>query len=136
MYCRLVAFACDRSGFSAYERARKLGLALPPGLTVLRLPCAGKLDVIHLLKAIESNAAGVLVLACPPESCQDINGNLRAAKRVARAQDILAAAGLERERLRIAYCAAAMAPRLAEITWNMARDVADLAPATPTAARR
>lgn len=132
---RIIAFACDRSGFGAYERARKLGLDLPPGLTVLRLPCAGKLDVLHLLSAIENGASGVLVLACPLDSCQDISGNLRAAKRVARAQDILASIGLEKQRIQIAYCAAAMAPRLAEIVWQMVPEVVEPASGAPALAR-
>lgn len=104
---RLVAFMCRNSAWEAYQNAVKLhAAALPWGFTPIRVPCAGKVDPDHLLRAFTLGAAGVLVLSCPPENCKSHQGNVCARYAVDQAQLYLQEVGLEPDRLRCQAVAA------------------------------
>lgn len=62
------------------------------------LPCSGRLDSLHLLKALEEYADAAYILTCPENTCRYFEGNSRAVKRVKKAQEILDIIGLEKER--------------------------------------
>ena len=78
----IVAFCCEHSAYPAADLAGKLRLHYPESLRIIRVPCAGRVDVIHILKAFESGAVAVLVLGCEDGACHHITGNTRAKERV------------------------------------------------------
>jgi coenzyme F420-reducing hydrogenase delta subunit/Pyruvate/2-oxoacid:ferredoxin oxidoreductase delta subunit len=97
---RIVAFLCRNSAWEAYEAALKLKHAdLPPGLTAIKMPCAGKIDVDYLLKAVVYGSRGVMVLACHPDNCKSHRGNEYARWRVEQVQSLLAEVGLDPHRV-------------------------------------
>ena len=65
------------------------------------LPCSGRIDALHLLRALEAGADKVYVVTCPEGACHYREGNLRAKKRIAYAQSLIEEIGLERERLEL-----------------------------------
>jgi F420-non-reducing hydrogenase iron-sulfur subunit len=65
----------------------------------IKMPCSSLNREVVLLRAFEAGADAVMVLACPLGSCHYIQGNLRAAKRVARVQKILDEIGIDGRRL-------------------------------------
>ena len=69
---RIVAFCCDKSGYVAADMAGKLGMSLPESVEVIRVPCAGRIDALHLLQALENGTDGVLIFACHEENCQSL----------------------------------------------------------------
>ena len=79
---RDVAFCCEHSAYHAADLAGKLGLHYPQNLRIIQVPCAGQVDVFHILKAFEMGAAGVLVMGCEEGACHHIAGNTRAKERV------------------------------------------------------
>lgn len=79
---RHIAFCCEHSAYPAADLAGKLGLHYPERLRIIRVPCAGQVDVFHILKAFENGAAGVLVMGCEEGACHHITGNTRAKERV------------------------------------------------------
>jgi len=79
---RIVAFCCEHSAYPAADLAGKLRLHYPENLRVIRVPCAGQVDVFHILKAFEKGAATVLVMGCEDGACHHITGNIRAKERV------------------------------------------------------
>jgi heterodisulfide reductase subunit A len=79
---RIVAFCCEHSAYPAADLAGKLKLHYPENLRVIQVPCAGQVDVFHILKAFEKGAAAVLVLGCEDGACHHITGNTRAKERV------------------------------------------------------
>jgi F420-non-reducing hydrogenase iron-sulfur subunit len=58
---QIVAFCCHYCAYAAADLAGSLRLQYPPNLKVIRLPCTGKLDTLHVLKAFEEGADGVMV---------------------------------------------------------------------------
>lgn len=66
---------------------------------LIKLPCSGRLEVIHILKAFETGSDGVIVLTCLNGKCQSLLGNKRARNRVELAKKYLNEIGIGQERL-------------------------------------
>lgn len=57
----VIAFACHYCAFAAADLAGVMRLSYPPNVKVIRLPCTGKLDHMHLLRSFERGVDGVFV---------------------------------------------------------------------------
>ncbi|HUL23219.1 MAG TPA: hydrogenase iron-sulfur subunit [Thermodesulfobacteriota bacterium] len=111
---KIVAFCCDQSGYPAADMAGTLKQALPKNIEIVRVPCAGRVETIYLLRALEKGADGVLVFACHEENCQFLQGNFRAKRRLSYAHRMLEKIGLEKERIDIFPLATNSGVKLAE----------------------
>ncbi len=58
-------------------------------LTLVGLPCSGKIDVPYLIKAFETGADGAVIVTCKVEECTYLEGNLRAVKRAEAVDKLL-----------------------------------------------
>ena len=69
------------------------------GATVktIGLPCSGKVDVPYLLKALETGADGVVIVACKKKECRHLEGSLRAHKRAEAVESLLEEIGSARD---------------------------------------
>jgi F420-non-reducing hydrogenase iron-sulfur subunit len=103
-------------------------LQYPTNIRVIMVPCTGRVDVIHLLNAIEEGADGVYVAGCLEGDCHYISGNLKARKRVERVKKMLTELGLEPERVEMYNLSAAQGPRFAEIAREMTEKIRALGP--------
>ncbi len=99
---KIVVFCCENSAYIAADRAGRLRLRYPDNVRVIRVPCIGRVDLIHILRAFENGAAGVLVMGCPEGACQHLTGNTRAKERVKYAQGLLKEIGIDGERVKLA----------------------------------
>lgn len=57
----IIAFACHYCAFAAADLAGVMRLSYPTNVKVIRLPCTGKLDHVHVLRAFERGVDGVFV---------------------------------------------------------------------------
>jgi len=87
---KALVFVCMWSEFSA------LDLPDPgPDLRLLPLPCAGRLELVHVLEALEQGIDGVLVVTCPEEECkQEKRGAQHALLYEAKLESLLGGIGL------------------------------------------
>ena len=69
------------------------------------LPCSGKVDVPYLVKAMETGADGVAVVACKKAECRHFEGSPRAYKRVAAVESLLEEIGFSPGRMTVVECA-------------------------------
>lgn len=95
----IIAFCCEHSAYPAADLAGRLALHYPENLRVIRVPCAGRVDIIHILKAVEEGAAAVLVVGCEDGLCQHLTGNVRAKERVKYAEMLLEEVGIDGRRV-------------------------------------
>jgi F420-non-reducing hydrogenase iron-sulfur subunit len=58
---QIVAFCCHYCAYAAADLAGSLRVQYPTNVRVVRLPCTGKLETLHVLKAFEAGADGVMV---------------------------------------------------------------------------
>lgn len=125
---KIVAYCCDFCAFAAADLAGAMRLQYPPSVRIIGLPCTGKVDAIHILKAFEEGADGVFVAGCLEGQCHYLEGNLRAKKRVAYVKRLLAEVEIEPERIEMFNLSSAMGGRFAEIVEEMTQRVKELGP--------
>jgi F420-non-reducing hydrogenase iron-sulfur subunit len=97
----LALFYCQNIPESGEGERQALEKKHGSSLRLFPIPCSGRLDPIHLLRALEEFADAAYVIACPEGACRYFEGNVRAQKRLDRTRDTIAQIGLERERLGI-----------------------------------
>jgi len=125
---RIVAFCCTYCAFAAADLAGALRLSYPTNVRIIRLPCTGKIDVLHILRAFEDGADGVFVAGCLEGNCHFLKGNLWARKRVEYAKQLLKEAGIEGERLKMYNMSSSMGGRFAEVAREMTEHIRKLGP--------
>ena len=103
-------------------------LTYPPSLKIIRVPCTGKVDVLHILRAFEKGADGVCVLGCLEGDCFYNQGNFRARKRVTQASEILETIGIGGDRARMYNLSSAEGPRFAQFAIEMDQHIRELGP--------
>ncbi len=103
-------------------------LSYPTNLKIIRVPCTGKVDVIHLLKAIEKGADGACVIGCMEGECLYQKGNIRAKKRVEQARKVLESIGFEPDRVRMFNLSSSEGPKFAQYANEMTEQVKELGP--------
>ena len=103
-------------------------LSYPASVKVFQVPCTGRVDIIHLLNAIEDGADGVYVAGCLEGECHYRTGNLKAAGKVAYVKRILAEIGIEPERVEMYNLSSAQGQRFAEIAREMVEKIKAIGP--------
>jgi F420-non-reducing hydrogenase iron-sulfur subunit len=73
-------------------------------VSVISLPCSGKVDVPYLIKAFESGADGVVIVCCKKNECRHFEGNLRAGKRAEAVESLLEEIGMDAGRMSVVEC--------------------------------
>jgi len=97
----LALFYCQNTPESSEQVRQSLEAEYGLSVRLFPIPCSGRLEPLHLMKALEEFADLAYVIACPEGACRYFEGNIRATKRVKRTQSILANIGLEEERIGI-----------------------------------
>lgn len=109
----IVAFCCKNSALEAGEAAKQFGEELPAGFKMVKIPCAGKVDVEFIMNAFVEGADGVMVAACHDGNCKAERGNTYAKWRVNEICQRLESMGLDKNRLAFTTVASNMAKEFA-----------------------
>jgi coenzyme F420-reducing hydrogenase delta subunit len=103
-------------------------LQYPPEIKIILMPCTGRVDILHLLKAFEGGADVVFVAGCLEGECHYLSGNIQARKRVAKLKKDFEAMGFDPERLEMFNLSSSEGPRFAAIAQEMAERALKLGP--------
>ncbi len=103
-------------------------LKLPANFRIVRVPCSGKVDIIHILRAFEKGADGVYVVGCMEGDCHYNEGNFRARKRVEQAKAILDKVGVGGERVKMFNLSSGEGPLFAQYSVEMDEKIRELGP--------
>jgi coenzyme F420-reducing hydrogenase delta subunit len=103
-------------------------LKYPTSVKIVRVPCTGKVDVIHLLRAFEKGADGAYVVGCMEGDCHFNSGNLRARKRVAQVRAILNTIGIGGDRVMMYNLSSSEAPLFVKFAQEMNARILELGP--------
>jgi coenzyme F420-reducing hydrogenase delta subunit len=101
-------FFCQRLDPDHDVHTRRLEKQLGSKVRFFPLPCSGRIEALHLLKAIETGAEKVYLITCPEGDCNHRQGNLRAAKRLDYAKSLIREIDLRAECLEMVRPAAAL----------------------------
>lgn len=109
----IVAFCCENSvnGLNAED------------IKLIKLPCSGRIDVLHIIKAFEQGTDGVLIFGCYEGACKFINGNIMTKKRLDYAKKILKEIGIDGNKLQMHNVQINQEEKLKEIIQNFKNEI-------------
>jgi F420-non-reducing hydrogenase iron-sulfur subunit len=99
MELNVAIFFCQQLDPDQDSNRRVMEKELGPRIKFFPLPCSGRIEALHFLRAFESGADLVYLITCPKKVCRYQQGNVRAGKRSAYAQKLIREVGLDPERL-------------------------------------
>ena len=103
-------------------------LQYPSNVKIVRVPCSGKVDVIHLLRAIQMGADGVYIVGCLEGTCHYNEGNFQARERVEHVRTLLEEIGMEADRVRMYNLSSGEGPTFAAYAKEMTEHIQSLGP--------
>lgn len=123
-------FSCHyTSQQSCAEEGHELEkLGFPENVRINRVPCTGKLQVITLLKAFEDGADGVYVVGCPADTCHNVKGSQRAAKRVEAVRQALSELEVEPDRVAMYHMERGLHPEFVDAAREMNSRIEQMGP--------
>jgi heterodisulfide reductase subunit A len=111
----ILCFACKWCSYAAADLAGISRIQYPPNVRILRVPCSGRVDVLHVLKAFLSGADGVIITGCLIGDCHYTDGNVKAKSRVEVMKKSLRALGIDPERLEIGFASSSEGQKFANM---------------------
>ena len=112
----LALFYCQGTPQSSEQDKQALEAKYGKRVRLFPMPCCGRIEPLHLLRALEEFADAAYVICCPAEECRYFNGNVRAKKRVQRVQDNIASLGFQDYRIGIVMNSKEKRESLAKLT--------------------
>ncbi len=125
---RVVGFLCNWCSYTGADLAGTSRLKYAPNVRVIRVMCTARIDPTFVLKALSEGADGVLVCGCHPGDCHYVEGNYKTMRRHAALKRVLAAYGVEDDRVRLEWVSASEGARFAEIVNDMTEKTRKLGP--------
>lgn len=124
----ILCFACQWCSYAAADLAGISRIQYPPNIRILRVPCSGRVDVLHVVKAFLSGADGVIITGCLIGDCHYIDGNVKAKSRVEVMKKSLTALGTDPERLEIGFASSSEGQKFATMMTNFVEKIRKLGP--------
>lgn len=124
----ILCFACQWCSYAAADLAGVSRIQYPPNVRVLRVPCSGRVDVLHVLKAFQSGADGVVITGCLIGDCHYIDGNVKAKERVDVMKKSLGFIGIDPKRLDIGFASSSEGQKFAAIMTDFVKEIERLGP--------
>lgn len=125
---KVLGICCRWCSYAGADLAGAMRLQYSPAVKIMLVPCTGRVDILHLLKAFEAGWDAVFVSGCHEGDCHYLAGNIQARKRVAKVKKFLAEVGIEPERLEMFWISSAEGPQFARAAQEMTERALRLGP--------
>lgn len=124
----LALFYCQNVPQSSEKDRQALEKKYGRSIRLFPIPCSGRLEPVHLLRALEEFADAAYIITCPEGACRYFEGNHRAGKRVRMTASIISEIGLEPERAGILIGSRDNPKSLAELAVEIFEGISMLRP--------
>jgi F420-non-reducing hydrogenase iron-sulfur subunit len=124
----LALFYCQHTPQSSEQDKQALEAKYGKSLRLFPMPCSGRIEPLHLLRALEEFADAAYVICCPAQECRYFDGNLRAKKRVQRVREDIMSLGFQGYRIGIVMNSKEKQESLAKLTDEIVDTIAQLKP--------
>jgi F420-non-reducing hydrogenase iron-sulfur subunit len=119
----VVGFLCNWCSYAGADLAGVSRFQYPPNLRIIRVPCSGRINSLFILKALQGGADGVLVSGCHPGDCHYQTGNYYARRRLELFSNLLTYAGIQKERVKLAWVSASEGAQFAALVTEVVEDI-------------
>ena len=127
---RIVTFLCNWCLYSRLDQADIARVQEQPNVRIVKIPCLGRMDPLHVLVALQEGVDGVLVAGCHPGDCHYKRGNFMAENKMVVLQKVLEAAG-DQGRVRFAHVSTAERGKFPRLVEELVEAVRALGPIEP-----
>jgi heterodisulfide reductase subunit A len=124
----ILCFACQWCSYAAADLAGVSRIQYPPNVRILRVPCSGRVDVLHVLKAFQRGADGVVITGCLIGDCHYIDGNVKAKERVDVMKKSMNSLGIDPKRLEIGFASSSEGQKFATMMTDFVKQIERLGP--------
>jgi F420-non-reducing hydrogenase iron-sulfur subunit len=124
---KIATFLCNWCLYSRLDQADIARVQEQPNVRIIRIPCLGRMDPMHVLVALQEGIDGVLVAGCLPGDCHYKRGNYLAENRMTVLQTVLEANG-DAGRVRFAHVSTAERGRFPRLIEELVEEVRALGP--------
>ncbi len=124
----ILCFACKWCSYAAADLAGVSRIQYPPNVRILRVPCSGRVDVIHVLKAFQNGADGVIITGCLIGDCHYIDGNIKAKERVEVIKKSLEYLDIDPKRFELGFASSSEGQKFAAMMTDFVKQIESLGP--------
>ncbi len=125
---RIVGFLCKWCSYAGADLTGTSRKKYPANLTILKVPCSGRIDPLFIMKGLHMGFDGVLVSGCHPGDCHYQTGNYRARRRIALMKKILEYMGVPEERVQASWVSASEGAKFAQVVVDVVENVKAVGP--------
>jgi F420-non-reducing hydrogenase iron-sulfur subunit len=125
---QIIAFCCNYCSYAAADLAGSIRMTYPANIKIVLVPCSGRVDPLHLIRALEAGADGVIITGCLEGDCHFETGNFKAKKRTAYVCHLLEEMGIEPDRVQMFNIAASDAPKFTQVARTVTEKIRELGP--------
>jgi F420-non-reducing hydrogenase iron-sulfur subunit len=129
MKAKTVIFFCNWSSYPGLQMSR-----LSDGMQekesdekMLVSMCSGRISPELIVESFKQGAWGVMVAACPPESCEH-DGNYRTYGRISLLKNMLKQLGMDSQRLRLEWVDKGEAAKLKQVVDGFVGEIVKMGP--------
>ena len=124
----IVALCCNECSYGAADLAGTSRMITPPNVHIIRIPCTGRVDILHILEALRDGADGVLVAGCLIGDCHYEDGNLHAERMIIFLKKVLDEIGFGGDRVSIKFMSSSMASEWQKVSREFTDQIRKLGP--------
>ncbi len=110
---KIVAFCCNWCSYAGADLSGSNRLQYSDNVKIIRVPCSCRVNPIHILRAFQRGADGVIICGCHPGDCHYTSGNYYTRRRMTLLFSMLEYLGIEKERTRVEWISAAEGAKFA-----------------------
>ncbi|MFH1775751.1 MAG: hydrogenase iron-sulfur subunit [Chloroflexota bacterium] len=125
---RAVGFLCRWCSYAGADLAGTSRQKYPPNVSIIKVPCSGRVDPLFILKALRLGFDGVLVSGCHPGDCHYQTGNYRTRRRVALTKKFLEYMGVEPQRIQASWVSASEGNKFALVVSEVTKGLKEAGP--------
>jgi len=124
----IIGFLCNWCSYAGADLAGGSRRQYPANVLPIRVMCSGTVSPLHIIKAFQTGADGVLVTGCHIGECHYLKGNYMTAKRLPVVRELLGFIGISPERLRLEWVSASEGEKFASVVADFTEQIRSLGP--------
>jgi len=125
---KLVGLLCRWCSYAGADLAGTSRKKYPANLGIIKVPCSGRVDPLHIIKALRLGFDGILVSGCHPGDCHYRTGNFYARRRLAITKKFLEYMGVQPQRIQASWVSASEGAKFADVVTEVTNEVKQVGP--------
>ena len=125
---RIVAFGCDKWGYSAADLTGVTRKSYSTDFHLIRVRCTGRIGIHLIMEALLNGADGVAIISWKEGECEFGNGNMNTYEHILTLKKLLKHEGISEERVQQYFCSAAEVEKFINSVDDITKKIHSLPP--------